>query len=414
MMRHIIIGGSIAGISAAMEIRRSDAGALITMVSKEKPGAYYRPMIPYLIEKDGIDITFTDDPAKKYGIENIFEMATGIDAEAKEVALSSGDKLGYDRLLIAAGSGPVIPAIPGLDGDGVFALRTREDALGIKAAAKGKGDAVILGGGFVGTKAAIALRHLGLGVTIIEQQGQILPGRLDARGSAIVADAMRAAGIEIITGDLISEVIRDGGAVVSVRLSSGRTVKAGLVIVAAGSRPNVGVLRNSGIKTGRGVLINEMLQTNFPDIYAAGDVVEHADLITGMPAVSALWGNAEEMGRLAGKNMAGGNIKYAGFLSVMNATDILGIPVVSVGLIEPEGGGYEVVVQDGIDRYRKFVFRGDTLVGTVLVGDVANAGVYTNVIKNRVPLGRLKAEAMKEGLKYVDFVGSAPVQNLMG
>jgi len=270
-----------------------------------------------------------------------------------------------------------------------------------------------MGGGLVGTKAAVALKHLGLRVTIIEKQGQVLPGRLDARGSGIVSDAIKAAGIEIITDDLIAEVIRDAGAVTSVRLSSGRSVEAGLVIVAVGSRPNVEVFRNSGIKINRGMLINENLQTNFPDIYAAGDVVEYADLITGMPSVSALWGNAEEMGRLAGKNMAGGNIKYGGFLSVMNATDILGIPVVSVGLIEPEGGEYEVVVQDDIDRYRKLVFKGDTLVGTVLIGDVTNAGVYTNVIKNRVPLGHLKAKAMKEGIEYIDFVRSTPVQKLM-
>jgi NAD(P)H-nitrite reductase large subunit len=262
----------------------------------------------------------------------------------------------------------------------------------------------------VGTKAAVALKHLGLSVTIIEKQRQILPGRLDARGSRIVSDAMTTAGIEIITNDLVSEVIRDACAVKSVRLSSGRTAEAGLVIVAVGSKPNVEVFRNSGIKINRGMLINEFLQTNLPDIYAAGDVVEYTDLITGIPSVSALWGNAEEMGRLAGKNMAGGNIKYGGFLSVMNATDILGIPVVSVGLIEPEGGEYEVVVQDDIDRYRKLVFKGDTLVGTVLIGDVTNAGVYTNVIKNRIPLGHLKAEAMKEGIEYIDFVRSTPVQ----
>ncbi len=411
-MRHVIIGGSIAGISAAKEIRRGDAGAQITMVSEEKTRAYYRPMVPYLIEKDDIDITFVDDPAEKYGTENIFEKAAGIDVAAKQVIFASGTKLGYDRLLIATGSGPVIPEIPGLGG-GVFPLRAMEDALRIKAAAKGKKSAVIMGGGFVGTKAAIVLKHLGLKVTIIEKQGQLLPGRLDARASKIISGTMNAAGIEIITNDSISEVVRDAGDVKSVRLSSGRTIESGLVIIAIGARPNAEVFRNSGIRINRGILINELLQTSIPDIYAAGDVVEYSDLITGMPSVSALWGNAEEMGRFAGKNMAGGNIKYAGFLSVMNATDIFGVPVISVGLIEPEGAEYEVVVEDDIDRYRKLVFKGDSLVGAVFVGDVTNAGVYTNVIKNRIALGHLKAEAMKEGIEYVDFVRNAPVQRLV-
>lgn len=412
-MRHVIIGGSIAGISAAREIRRSDAEAQITMVSEEKTRAYYRPMIPFLIEKDEIDITFADDPSEKYGVENIFEKATGIDVAAKQVLFLSGTKLGYDRLLIATGSGPIIPEIPGLSGPGVSPLRTMEDALRIKSGAKGKRSAVIMGGGFVGTKAAIALKHLGLRVTIVEKLGQILPHRLDGRGSRVLSDAMKAAGIEIVTDDSISEVIRESGVVKSVGLSSGRTVDADLVVIAVGSRPNVEMFRNSGLKINRGILINELLQTNIADIYAAGDVVEYADLITGVPSVSALWGNAEEMGRFAGKNMAGGNIKYGGFLSVMNATDIFGIPVVSVGLIEPEGEEYEVVVEDDIERYRKLVFKGDSLVGVVLIGDVTNAGVYTNVIKNKIPLGHLKAEAMKEGIEYIDFVGSTPTQRLM-
>lgn len=412
-MRHVIVGGSIAGISAAKEIRRGDAEAQITMVSVEKTRAYYRPMIPYLIEKDDVDITFGDDPAEKYAIENIFEKATGIDVAAKQVIFSSGTKLGFDRLLIATGSGPIIPEMPGLGGSEVLPLRTREDALRIKAAAKGKRSAVIMGGGFVGTKAAIALKHLGLRVTIIEKQGQILPGRLDARGSRIVSDAIQAVGIEIITDDSISEIIHDAVGVKSVRLSSGGVVDAGLVIIAVGAKPNVDVFRNSGIKINRGILINELLQTNFPDIYAAGDVVEYPDLVTGMSSVSALWGNAAEMGGFAGTNMTGGNIKYGGFLSVMNATDIFGIPVVSVGLIEPQGGEYEVVVEDDIDRYRKLVFKGDSLLGMVLIGDVTNAGVYTNVIKNRISLGHMKAEAMREGIEYIDFLRSSPVQRPM-
>jgi NAD(P)H-nitrite reductase large subunit len=412
-MHHVIIGGSIAGISAAKEIRKGDVGAKITVVSEEKTRTYYRPMVPFLIERDEIDITFADDPAKKFGIKNIFEKVTGIDVSSKEVRFSTGTKLGYDKLLIATGSGPIIPDIPGIGGDDVFPLRTMENALEIKSSVKGKRSAVVMGGGFVGTKAAIALKHLGLKVTIIEKMEQILPQRIDRRGSGIISDVMKAAGIEIIVNDSISEIIRDSGAVKSIRLSSGERRGADMVIIAVGAKPNVEVFKDSGIKFNRGILINEFLQTNIPDIYAAGDVVEYVDLITGLPSVSALWTNAEEMGRFAGKNMTGGNIKYRGFLSVMNATDIFNIAVISAGLIEPEGKGYEIFVQDDINSYRKLVFKGDSLAGMVFIGDVTNAGIYTNLIKNRIPLGSLKEEAIKGGLEYIDFVRNAPVQTPM-
>ncbi|HAM49894.1 MAG TPA: hypothetical protein DCP92_04070 [Nitrospiraceae bacterium] len=408
-MHHVIIGGSIAGISAAKEIQRGDVGAKITVVSEEKTRMYYRPMLPFVIEKDEIDITFVDDPAERFATKNVFEKVTGIDVSSKEVRFSSGTKLGFDKLLIATGSGAIIPDIPGLGGDDVFPLRTMENALEIKSSVKGKRSAVVMGGGFVGTKAAIALKHLGLKVTIIEKMEQILPQRLDRRGAGIVSDVMRAAGIEIIVNDSISEIIRDSGAVKSVRLSSGGSRGADMVIVAVGTKPNVEVFKDPGIKFDRGILINEFLQTNIPDIYAAGDVVEYVDLITGLPSVSALWTNAEEMGRFAGKNMTGDNIKYRGFLSVMNATDIFNIAVTSAGLIEPEGKGYEIFVQDNINSYRKLVLKGDSLAGMVFIGDVSNAGIYTNLIKNRIPLGSLKEEAIKGGLEYIDFVMNAPV-----
>jgi NAD(P)H-nitrite reductase large subunit len=413
-MRYVIIGGSIAGISAVKEIRTSDVKGEIMVISAERTKGYYRPMIPSLIEKDGIDITFADDPLEKYATDLIFGTAKGLDASSREVLLTSGKKVRYDKLLIATGSGPLIPRIEGLRGDDAFPLRTMEDALRIKASAKNKKRAVVIGGGFVGTKASIALQNLGLSVTIVEERGQILPQRLDRRGARIIADAMKKQGIEIITDDTVSEIIRSSGKVRSLRLSSGSILDADIVVIAAGARPNVEAFRDSGIRINKGIIIGESLGTNVPDVYAAGDVAEHVDLITGAPAVSALWANAEEMGRFAGRNMAGGTVKYGGFLSVMNATEILGVPVISVGLIEPEpvGGGYEVIVDDTLDSYRKLVFRGDVLVGVIFVGEISNAGIYTNLIKNSIPIGALKDEAINGSLSYADFVNTVPTQML--
>ena len=411
-MRYVIIGGSIAGISAVKEIRTSDTKGKIMVISGEQTRGYYRPMIPSLIEKDGIDITFVDDPLEKYAADLIFGTAKSLDGSSREVLLSSGKKMKYDRLLIATGSSPVIPHIQGLRGDDVFPLRTMKDALSIKTSARNKGRAVVIGGGFVGTKASIALRNLGLSVTIVEERGQILPQRLDRRGAWIIADVMRKRGIEIITNDTVSEIIRSSGKVKSLRLFSGGTLDADIVVFAVGARPNVEAFVDSGIRINRGIIIDESFRTSVPDVYAAGDVAEYIDLITGAPAVSALWSNAEEMGKFAGKNMAGGTVKYRGFLSVMNATEILGVPVMSVGLIEPEGEGYEVIVDDTLDSYRKLIFRGDILVGVTFVGNISNAGIYTNLIKNSIPIGSLKDEAINGSLSYIDFVNTIPSQTL--
>ena len=146
-----------------------------------------------------------------------------------------------------------------------------------------------------------------------------------------------------------------------------------------------------------------MLRSNFPGIYAAGDVAEGKELVTGHRTVSGLWSNALEMGRAAGANMAGGKVKYPSFLSIMNAAEIAGFPFIAVGLIEPEGSGYETVSHDGETGYWKLVFDRDILIGAVFVGNLSNAGIYTNLIKNRIPISRVKSRAVTRSVRYLDF-----------
>jgi NAD(P)H-nitrite reductase large subunit len=406
-MRYVIIGGSIAGIAAAKEIRASVGRGDILIISEEQPKGC-RPMIPSLVEHDGIDMVFADDPLGKNTADIVFGTAMNLKGSSREVLLSSGTKIRYDKLLIATGSRPVVPSISGLQGDEVFPLRTTEDALRITMSARNKGRAVVVGGGLVGTKASIALRHLGMGVTVVEERGQMLSGRLDRRGARIIAEVMRKRGVGLVTNETVQEIRRTSGRLKSVMLASGNTLDADLIVIATGMRPNVDAFAGSGIKINRGIIIDESLRTSLPDVYAAGDVVEYVDLITGAPAVSAPWSNDEEMGKFAGRNMAGGTVKYRGFLSVMNATEIFGVPVMSVGLIEPEGEGYEVIVDDTLDDYRKLVFQGDVLVGAVFVGTISNAGIYTSLIKNGIPVGSLKEETINGSLSYRDFVDTMP------
>ncbi|NOZ68238.1 MAG: NAD(P)/FAD-dependent oxidoreductase [Deferribacteres bacterium] len=402
-MNYIIIGGGIAGITAAKAVRRRDAQAEITMISAEKTCPYYRPLIPLLIEKGDADVTYAEDPISEYKINLLQDRVVRVALQERDVVLASGKRPGFDKLLIATGSRPVIPGIEGISGPGIYTLRTVDDALRINAAVQGVKKAAVIGGGFVGIKAALALIRRGIEVIIIEQLGQILSRRLDARGAEIVSEALARRGIKIMTGSPVSRITHDSGRI-TVRLESGSTTEAGLVVVAAGVRPDIEAFRDSGIKTGRGILVGETLETNVPGIYAAGDVVEFRDLLTGRPCVSGLWSNAEEMGRIAGSNMAGDRIKFEGFLPVMNAADIAGIPLVSAGIIEPVEEGHETVTDDRPGRYRRLVFRGDRLEGALFIGDVRNAGIYVNLIKNRIPLGGLKEKAASGDLQYVHFI----------
>jgi NAD(P)H-nitrite reductase large subunit len=412
-MRYVIIGGSIAGISAAKAIRENDTAAVITVISNEKSKSYYRPMIPLVIEgqKSEADITFPDDPLAKYNVKTIFGTATGVKTQSREVLLASEKRIAYDKLLIATGGIPTVPAIRGAIGEGVFTLRTMDDAIRIRDAAARVRSAAVIGGGLVGIKAAAALslRRAERGrepmdVTVVEMLPQILGQRLDKRGAEIIRSALVDDDITIATNETVVEIVREKEKPSAVKLASGKTVKADMIIIAAGVRPSISYLKDSGIQTSAGVLVNEFLQTNISDVYAAGDVVEGKELLSGKTVVSGLWTNAVEMGRFAGINMTGRNVKYPGFLSVMNATEIAGIPFISVGLIEPEGGEYITVMHDRADGYSKLVFKDEFLVGVVFVRDVKNAGIYTNLIKNRIPIARLKDKVARRAAQYSDFL----------
>jgi NAD(P)H-nitrite reductase large subunit len=395
-MQYVIVGGSIAGASAIRAIRANDPEGVITLVTAEKP-FYYRPLIPLIIDGDitDEDIFFPEDIETSLGIQLVSDRAVALDPEKKELTLDSGNKLAYDKLLIATGSIPLLPDVPGTEK--AFTLRTLKDAHKIKEAAVAATKTVILGGGFVGIKAAIALAKLGHDITIIEKLSQILYPRLDQKSADIVQKRIEKKGIKCITTDTITEVL-DGG----VKLTSGDVIEADLVILAIGISPNTGWLEGSGLKIEQAVMIDEFLKTSAEDCYAAGDVVQALDLVKNEPAVSMLWTNAVDMGKAAGTNMAGGKKRYPGLLSVLNATEIEGIPMVSAGAVAKDNG--EVFIDNGYDGYRKLVFRDDRLIGAIFMGRLKNTGIYINLIKNQTPLGNLKDKAIKGTLTYVDFM----------
>lgn len=394
-MHYVLVGGSIAAASAMAEIRKNDPGAEVTVVSPEAP-FYFRPLIPMLIDgsRSMDEISYS---AEVEGVTRLItDTAVGLDTQAQEVMLGSGEKLTYDRLLIATGSGALLPDIQG--GASVMPMRTSADALALKDAASNVKEALVVGGGLVGIKTSLALGKLGLKVTMVEKLDQLLYPRLDQRGATMVEERLRQAGIAIFKGETVAEA--SGG---RARLSGGAEAGAQVVVAAVGTAPNVGWLEGSGINAQGGIAVNDALMTSLEGVYAAGDAASFTDVVSGEIVQSALWTNAVDMGRAAGTNMAGGSARCPGIWQVLNATEIEGIPMVSAGRVEA-GPGEEAFAHEGSRGYRKLVFNGKRLTGCIFMGEVKGAGVYTNLIKNRTELSEAqRRKAMDATLGYADF-----------
>lgn len=416
-MRHVIIGNSAAGVKAAETIRALDPDAAITVISEETAPAYSRCLLPnYLAgtRKEG-DLLFRSRTffARKRIDTMLGFRAVRVLPETKVVELSDGRKVLYDKLLVATGSSTAFPPIPGLEGVGVFGLRTMADARAISASLPAVRRAVVIGAGFVGLETAYALYHRGIEVTVVERLPQVLPQQFDARAAAILQRDMQAEGIRFILGRGIREMAgpslwqrafgRQGKGVI---LEDGDHLKAELVVVATGTRPNVVMVKDTGMEIDKGIVVDRYMQTSIPDIYAAGDVAETVDAVTGERGLSPIWPNAVSQGKVAGYNMAGVRREYSPLIGMQNAVEFRAIPAIAVGITQPAGDQYEVLTAYRPERnlYKKLVLKDNVLVGMILVGDIARAGVYAAMIKKRVDVTPIKHKLLRSDFSYADLL----------
>ncbi len=391
-MRYIIIGNGAAGNAAAAAIRERDPKGEVRIFSDEPQPAYYRPLITNLLAEDiNKDIFFPKASEDREATEpELGQKIVALDAAAKRLTLQDGRTYAYDRLLLATGAAAILPDIPGLSGPGAFVLRTLADAQALAEAAGQAKQAVIIGAGRVGLKAALALRHRGLEVTIVEQGPGPAPMQFDQEAGEILSEALAAQGFNLLFGQTVAEVKRAVDRLTGAALADGQILEADLIVAAVGVRPNVDLARQAGLAVNQGIVVDRRLRTSVPEIYSAGDVAETTDLVTGHPLVSGLWTNAVEMGRIAGRNLAGASLEYPGAWGVLNALEVAGIPTVAVGLTNPPpGAGYQVHQSRRGNNYRKLVCRDEILVGALLVGDLDGAGVYAGFIRGQARIGNL-------------------------
>ena len=409
-MNYVIIGNSASGIAAIEAIREYDGKNKITVISDEPYTNYSRPLISYFLGKK-VSLESVSFQEKDFYKDNKVDLilnnkATKLDLKKKYVILADRRKISFDKLLITTGGTPIVPEIKGRNFNGVFSFTTLSDAQKIEKYIKTNKvkKAVVLGGGLIGLKATEALIELKIKVTIVELADRILSATFDKKASAIIEAALEKIGCKSITNNTIAEIKGKNSKVKEVILKDKKKIPTELVIVAIGVKPNIELVKNRAINTNKGILVDNFMQTNIKDIYAAGDCCEARDLLLNTNRPIAIWPVAKRQGKIAGYNMAGLKREYQGSFA-MNSVELCGIPTISVGESCPEKEGYQVLEYFAPEKsiYKKIVIKNKRIIGVIFVGDIERAGIYTSLIKDKVDTSDFKENLLKEDFGLISL-----------
>ena len=384
----VVVGGGIAGLSAAEAARSAAPRATVTIVTREPELPYYRLNLTRYLAGEITDGDLPIHPESWYadhGITVLLETeVTSIDTTGKSLRLKGSPDLAYDRLILAMGAHPSVPAIPGVNRENVATLRTRRDAEWILGHCSAGARCVIVGGGILGLETAAALARRQVHVSLLEGFEWLLPRQLNRAASERLAAQARALGIDLVCGACIRQFDGDER-VRSVVLDSGQAITADLVIMAAGVRSNSYLARLAGLSVSDGVVVDNQLRTSDPHIYAAGDLAEHQGIAYGT------WAPSQFQGTIAGMNAAGGEVSFAG-IPRSNILKVLGVDMFSIGQVHPEDASYRLFEENG-DHYDLFVFRDSRMVGAILVGDTTIAPAIKKLIETHASCADLLAAA---------------------
>jgi NAD(P)H-nitrite reductase large subunit len=411
MKQFIIIGNSAAGIAAVEAIRQKDKTSKVMVISDEDYSSYCRCLISYYLAGEVKEDKVLYKPETFYKENNIElllnKKVLRVDPKKNRINLEDKNQLNYDCLLIATGASPKFPEIAGIKKRGVFGFRTIKDAKDIEGLLPVTKAASVLGGGLIGLKAAYALKKRNIEVKVIIKSRQALSQMLDYEAAVLVQERLEENGIELVLGQDVTEIIGNGD-IKAVKLDSGKVLGSSIVIVGKGVSANMDIIKETEIKVNKGIIANNLLQTNITNIYTAGDVCESFDLTLGKYSVNALWPIAVEQGKIAGANMAGENIHYEGSLGI-NSIEFFGLAVISLGIYkvrdEEKNLFEELKYLDTKARlYKKLVLKDNILVGVILVGDIKNSGVFLRLIRERINVSTFKERLLKEDFGYPDIM----------
>jgi NADPH-dependent 2,4-dienoyl-CoA reductase/sulfur reductase-like enzyme/ferredoxin len=366
----VVIGNGVAGVTAADHVRRRHSSCEIHLVADEPHHLYNRMGISRLIYGRSAMQGLYLQPDAWYDEHRITcwlnTRALRIDIAERAVELGTGERLRFDRLVLATGSSGVVPRVPGFERRGAFVLRDAADAIALRAHAQEPDtrEAVVLGGGLLGLEAAYALHRVGLRVCVLERADRLLRRQLDERGSDYLRRYLEGLGMEIAYEAADPVLEGDDGRVERVVLGDGRSLDCDLFLACVGISPNVDLARAAGLVVASGVVVDDGMRTSAAGVFAAGDVAEHGSRIWG------LWPTAVEQATVAAANVLGGDERFAGFVPV-TMLKVSGIDLTSIGRFEPAEGDLETIVLEEVDehRYRKLVIGPEgTIAGAILLG----------------------------------------------
>jgi NAD(P)H-nitrite reductase large subunit len=400
--RHLIIGGGTAGINAMRTIREEESTrSEITLVSAERP--YSRMVLPYYLDRSIAEsrvFTATAKVLADWGVKtHLGRRAAALDGKASVCTLDDGTKVEYDDCLIATGSSAVRAPVPGADGPGVHSFWTLDEARGVIAAIKPGSHVAMVGAGFIAFTILNSILSLGAKLTIVELAPRILPRMIDDTGAKLVEGWLTKHGVTIRTGARLAK-IEDATGRKRLRFAGGGDIVCDVVIMATGIKTNLDWLKGAGVTINRGIVVDDRLRSSLPNVYAAGDVAEGRDLISGKGDVHAIEPTAQEHGRIVGANMAGKDVRYRGSL-IINIVEVCHLDVASFGAWDDVRADTAAGLKADRPAYRKLLFSGDRLTGAIILGRSGDiwtsndVGMLKGLVQTGVSLGRFKEHLKK-------------------
>lgn len=393
--KHLIVGSSHAALEAATAIRFLDTEGAVTLLTRDARLPYSPTILPYVVSgrSEPDNVILRNETWFRDNAINLVPRATvvALDPSQSSLRLDSDETWTYERLLIATGAAPVLPPITGLADFAFHVLRSMEDAIDLRAAIGAAKSAIVLGAGLIGMHAAENMAKAGIAVTVVELEKHVLSAYFEPRASKIIEDVFTRNGVRMLMGRTIVGVDGLGDRCLAA-LDDGRKVVADLLLVCVGAKPNVTFLDGSGIAVNSGILVDDRMRTNLPNIWAAGDVAE-AGSLWGGKVVNGILPNAVEQGRIAGLNMADDSalVPFPGAVP-LNTYSFFGQQAIWVGRGEAD---LDCEIMESVDDeksvYRRIVLKDDQLAGIATINDFVDAGIMWQLIRRRADLSGVKA-----------------------
>ncbi len=425
MSRYLILGTGVAGIAAVEAIRSVDQAGEIIIAGDDSFGYYSRPGLAYYLTGEIVEkqlFPFTKADFQRLNVDYVKGCATKIFRNEHQIELDGKSRLGYDQLLIAVGAQAVRLTLPGADLEGVVKLDHLTDARNIHQLARRAKRAVVVGGGITALELVEGLISKKVRVTYLLRGDRYWNNVLDEQESRIVEERLREQGVELVRRAELTEITGKRGRVDGIRLLDERTIPCDLLAYAIGIQPRLELAKDAQLAVDRGILVNEYLQTNDPAVFAAGDVAQAYDPLTGRSIIDSLWGPAREQGWVAGLNMSGKRTPYLK-APPFNVTRLAGLTTTIIGAVGHGGRDDDLVgiargdsetfrslpdaiaAQSGFEvNHLRLLVGEKTLLGALVMGDQTLSMPLQKLIAGKVNISPIREKLLAREAKIPDLV----------